>query len=192
MAILDWLARKLECRDEPAAAEAIFVLSGGEGEKRLSAGLDLLSQGYAPRLLVSCSFCHATSPEEAKAAAQGQEERIHWLPNDAVSTREEVIEAREALEQLQCTSVLVVTSSYHTRRTKEICRRELVPHGIKVRVVPVVVAGLDARSWWKCQVGRAVVLFEVAKLFCTWLRFDPSISTRLRLRLRGWVYRVIP
>jgi len=192
MGILNRLARWLECEDPLTPADAILVLEGGQGRDRVSAGLDLLRRGYAPRLLVSHTTYESMSREEVEAVAAEEPQNLYWLSTDAVSTREEAAEARRVLRRLRCSSVLVVTSCYHTRRAREICTREFAREGITARVFPVRGPALDAKLWWKSHAGRAAVLFELAKLLCAKLRFDPPISGNLRHRLKQWVERTIP
>ncbi len=192
MAILDRLARWLEHEDQLTPADAILVLDGAADCHRLAAGLDLLRRGYAPRLVVSQTTYGGPGYQQAEALAGDQWKNIYWMPNDAASTRSEAIEARQTLKLLRSSSVLVVTSRYHTRRVKKIFSRELMRHGIQVRVIPATVPFLDGKRWWKSQAGRATVLLELTKLLCTWLRFDLPISNALRYRLKLWAERTIP
>lgn len=191
MLILDRVARWLECEDPLAKSDIILVLDGGEGGNRFAAGLDLLRQGYAPSLVMSQTIYGDRTYQQVEAMAGKESEKIYWMPSDAVSTRGEAIEARQVLKKLKCRSILVVTSSYHTRRAKKIYTRELEPEGIQVRVVPAPVPGFDRKSWWKSQAGRAVVLFEAAKILCSWLHFDAPLTGGLRYRLKEWVLRTI-
>lgn len=192
MAHVSKLPRWLTSSDELVPTDAILVLDGAEIRQRFFAGLSLLRQGYAPRLLVSLSAYGTSGHLEAETQEMVQAGSIHWLHNRAVSTREEAIEARRTLQRLKCASVLVVTSSYHTRRVRQIYAREFATAGIQVRIFAVPVTNFNEDVWWKSQPGRALVLFESAKLLATWLHVDPPISADIRHRLKLRVLSLIP
>lgn len=192
MGLLDRFAVRLEYEDPPLWADAIIALDGGEGDNRIARALDLLRRDYAPRLILSENGRWAITPDELAEIEGPFKWKICWLSGRASSTREEAVEARQLLNRLGCSSVLVVTSSYHTRRAREIFARELNRDGIKVRVMSAGVRGFDMESWWKSQVGRATILLEYAKLLCVRLHFDLGLTGSPRDRLKRWVQRTIP
>lgn len=192
MGVLQRLARFLEQEDRPPNADAIVALDGGDDPSRRIAAFDLLRRGVAPRLLVSRSIFGEPGPAARGAEWADAPGHVFWVVSDAISTRDEAIEARRVLKRLNCSSVLVVTSCYHTRRAKMVFLRELARDGIRVGVVPAPVPDFDPRRWWKSQEGRAMVLFEYVKLLCTWMHLNPPIPSGLRVRLKDWVFRTIP
>lgn len=192
MGVLESLPHWLERSDVLAKADAILALSCGPDLRRLKAGLDLLRRGYAPRLLASMSTFDGWTQSEVEVLAARYPHNVGLILNSAVSTRDEAVETRQILKRLHCKSLLVVTSNYHTRRTKNIFTREFLRDGIKVRVISVPEPGLDAKSWWKSREGRTELLFESMKLLLNWLRLDPPVPAELRYRLKCWVIRTMP
>jgi uncharacterized SAM-binding protein YcdF (DUF218 family) len=190
--VLEKLVSWLEAKDAVARADAILALDGGEGDNRLIEGLRLLRQGYASRLLISQTNYGSRSPQKLKDLVGDLSDKVRWMPSDALSTRDEAITARKVLNELRCASLLVVTSSYHTRRAKEEFVRELSPDGIQVQVAAAPVPCLELKSWWKSRLGRSTVLFETAKLLLVMLRLSPSLTPGFRIRLKAWVERSIP
>jgi uncharacterized SAM-binding protein YcdF (DUF218 family) len=193
---LAWFVRK----DKVAPADAILVLDGGEQGNRMAVGLDLLRQGCAPRLLVSqAGFGYeelyppiVTERAEIRAdpAVRAQGDRIEWITSNALSTLEEATAAREVLKRLGCATVLVVTSSYHARRAREIYSRLLLRDGIEVHVFPAPVPEVDAMPWWKSKAGCALVLYEFIKLLSTLCHLDGHVPKGLRFRLKAWADRI--
>ncbi|HYN14267.1 MAG TPA: YdcF family protein [Terriglobales bacterium] len=150
-------------------ADAILVLEG-ETDRRPALALELLRQGYAPRVLLDASsdarLYHLTPVQIA-------EEYIHTLPPEiagsvsvcgmsALSTMEEAAQARRCLDAVGARSVLVVTSEYHTCRALSVFR-----HSFPDR--PVSVAGARESDqfgvhWWRHRQWAKVTLGEWTRL----------------------------
>lgn len=191
MDVVGSLARWLKVADEPTPSDAIFVLDGGERGNRLATGLDLLGAGYAPWLLVSHNlFCLHDHRREIETRAEAFGDKLIWAYCDGTSTRDEALEARRWLRRLGCSSVLVVTSDYHTRRTRKLFRRALEPAGIRVRMVAAPVPALDGNAWPKTKTGRSIILFEVLKVLQVWLHLDWKLPPMWRPHLRYWSQRI--
>ena len=200
--ILAQVAGWLEWRDVLAPADAILVLDSPEEANRIAAALDLQRQRYAPLLLVSQTLLGRkdsfaprvaeTGPIMADRSVTAYGGKIRWLRSNALSTYEEALEAREVLKQLGCSSVLLVTSSYHTRRARMIFSRLLAREGIELHVFPAPVPAIDAMPWWKSKTGRSRVLAEYVKLISPLCQLDGHIPRTLRFRLNEWIYHIIP
>jgi len=150
-------------------ADAIVVLVG-ETDRRPALALELLRQGYAPRVLLDASpdayLYHWTAAEIA-------EQYIHTLPpqlaasvsvcrESALSTMDEARQAGRCLDAVGARSVLVVTSEYHTRRTLSMFR-----HAFPDR--PIGVAGAVEPDqfgvrWWRHRQWAKVTLNEWTRL----------------------------
>ena len=123
--------------DEPHPADVILVLSGDED--RAHRAIELLREGYAPRVLIDIydwtlwgahttdlarHFIASTAPEVA--------ERIDLCMMQADSTRTEATAATTCLRRLHARSILLVTSDFHTRRALMIFRHQLPEYEISV------------------------------------------------------------
>ena len=98
----------------PARADAIVVLSGGRGH-RLDEGLRLWRRGVAPTLVIS----DGNDPAWVEAYRLCRRPRVRCFKPDPYSTRGE---ARWTARQ-GWRSAVVVTSTYHVRRTRELFGR---------------------------------------------------------------------
>lgn len=91
-------------------------------------------------------------------------------PFAAYTTYEEALLVRKVLEDRRLRSVIVVTSSYHLRRTRMIFDHML--SGTKTDVM-FSAAGNSAFSldrWWKSHFGRKLILMEYLGLMYYWLQ----------------------
>ncbi|HLB86683.1 MAG TPA: YdcF family protein, partial [Terriglobales bacterium] len=115
--------------DQPRKSDVIVVLAG-ETNRRPARGLELLNQGYAPRLILDvpagATIYQWTQTELAERYVKGlsQANLITICPIYGLSTREEAREAAICLDRVGGRSVLLVTSDYHTRRALSIFSRE--------------------------------------------------------------------
>jgi uncharacterized SAM-binding protein YcdF (DUF218 family) len=188
--ILPWLGSKLRVEDPLDQSDAIMVLDGGEGSNRFVRGLELLRKGIAPILLVGQSALGESSRDEAEELAGQDGNRIRWLNHRAASTAEEAVSARQALEKLRCSSLLIVSSFYHSRRAKLQFLRALSGRGVQLRVAPADVPGDGDTPWTDSKHGRFTIFFELAKLLAAYLRLDGLFPSAAHYWLKVWVGRV--
>lgn len=114
----------LVVNEEPLHSDVIIVLSGEEG--RLEKGASLYHEGYGKRVLLTSAF---GIPEEALI-----------LEEKATSTYTNAVYAKEEMAKYDLTSAIVVTSDYHTRRTKVIFERVFKGSGMELTYVASVSA----------------------------------------------------
>lgn len=133
-----WFVHIAQSRpDLPAQADAIVTLTGGAG--RVEAGLRLLADGRAPRLLVS--GVGGTAEFAAFARRAGADQTLAsrvTLGRTAGSTHGNAAETAEWAQAYGARSLIVVTSAYHMPRalaelSRALPRATLYP-------APVVVA----------------------------------------------------
>src|SRR5277367_4585935 len=111
--------------NQPRKSDVMVVLAG-ETDRRPARGLELLVQGYAPRLILDV-------PAEAKvygwSEADIARKYVEGLPQAASiaicpifghSTRDEVVDVSRCLEGVSGRRILLVTSDFHTRRALSI------------------------------------------------------------------------
>jgi hypothetical protein len=138
--------------DDPQRADMILIL-GGETDHRPSRGLELLSKGYAPKLIMDvpagAKIYGASLLDIADAYIERLPEKgsVSACPIVGLSTKAETQDADQCLKRLGVHSVLLVTSEYHTRRALTIFRHELPQYRFSVA------AARDQQqfgtSWWK-------------------------------------------
>jgi len=133
-------------------ADVIVVLAG-ETDRRPSRGLDLLSQGYASRMVLDVQAAarvyDATMLQLAQNYVQSLPNRqsVIICPIVGLSTKIEAQEAAGCLQKLGAHSILLVTSDYHTRRALSTFRHELPGHQVYVAAAynPQQFGG----AWWE-------------------------------------------
>ncbi len=133
-------------------ADVIVVLAG-ETFRRPNRGLELLSQNYAPRMLLDVPAVEMIYGQNAVELAQRyvqqlpQSQSVTVCPVVGVSTKAETHDVARCADRLGVHSILVVTSDYHTRRALSAFKHELPQYKIYVAATP------DPQqfnsSWWK-------------------------------------------
>jgi hypothetical protein len=155
--------------DMPRRSDVIVVLAG-ETDRRPARAFELLNHGYASRLILDVNadakIYQWTQPELAEKYIEGRPESkvITLCAIHGLSTKEEASEAGRCLESIGGTSVLLVTSDYHTRRAFSIFSREAPNHSYSVA------AAYDPRGfgvqWWRHREWAKTNLYEWMRL--TW------------------------
>ena len=116
--------------DAPQAADAILVLAG-ETERRPARALELLQQGYGRKVIMDvpagAKIYDFTQSQLAQRYIQDRPEKgaIRICSIEGLSTRDEARDAKRCLERESASSVLIVTSDFHTRLALSIFRHEL-------------------------------------------------------------------
>ncbi len=114
--------------NDPQKADVIVVLAG-ETERRPEKGLQLLSAGYAPRMLLDAPVAriydqYATTIAESYLRSSASSPQAQVCPISGLSTKAEVEDVKACLQTTGARSVLLVTSDYHTRRALSIFRHQ--------------------------------------------------------------------
>jgi len=123
-------AGKILVVNDPQPADVIVVLAG-ETDHRPARALQLLDQGYAPRVLLDVpadtKFFEFSEVQLAERYAQGLPEAaaVQVCPVVCLSTRDETHDVEKCLARVAGSRVLLVTSDFHTRRALTIFRHKL-------------------------------------------------------------------
>ena len=111
--------------ENPSAADAIIVLTGGQS--RIDAALDLLKSGKGERLLIS--GVNPSSGRDALRAATGGDKKLFKccvdIDHAALDTIGNAEESAKWVEQHAYGSVILVTNNYHMPRSLLEMRRLL-------------------------------------------------------------------
>jgi uncharacterized SAM-binding protein YcdF (DUF218 family) len=111
----------------------------------------------------------------------------------ADDTLEEADDLRVLVDQKGWRRILLVTSSYHTRRARYIFRKVL-PSSVSLEVAGASDAGFESGTWWESRQGRKTFFLEtVGYVVAVWeLRErqagSPSTAAAPLGRLLGFVY----
>lgn len=138
--------------DQPEQADAIVVLAG-ETEQRPARALQLLAQGYAPRMILDApAATHIYRWNQLELAQQylsglPDASKLVACPIAGMSTRDEARDVARCLIPLGARRVLLVTSDFHTRRSLAIFRREIP--GIQFSAAAAYDPAQYGAKWWR-------------------------------------------
>ncbi len=164
--------------DPLAPGDAILVLSGGVFDRELEAA-DLYARGLAPRVLMT------REPEapvfaELRTRGVGLEtplelrrrvlvelgvpaERIDVLPGLVRSTRDEAEAARRWALGSGASSLIVVTTSFHTARARRAFLEVFAGADVTARFTPASASAFDPETWWTDRITLREGLVELQK-----------------------------
>ena len=153
--------------DHPQKADAILVLAG-ETENRPVRALQLMQQGYAPKIILDVpqnERIFGTSDLQLAQSwinLQPQASSVSICLISGLSTKAESFESADCLRRAGVHSVLIVTSDFHTRRALSIYRKE------QPQFVYSVAASRDETQfgphWWRHRQWAKVNLDEWFRL----------------------------
>ena len=186
--ILAWLgARALIVSAPLASADAIVVLSGSSAYlERTQKAAELYRDGRAPLVLLTDDhtrggwssaqqrnpfFVERATEELIKAGVPA--EKIKIVPGVASNTRYETSLIKEYALAKGIRSVLVVTSTYHSRRALRSLRQLFAGTEVAVGLEPAPIGPLTPSPvfWWLQPEGWRTVGVEVVKLIYYWLKY---------------------
>lgn len=164
-------------------SDAIVVLGGTMYERPLEA-IDLLNDGWAPRIylfreiadwgeveLLKRGVPYTRSVDvqiDAMVRLGVRRDAIHVL-DQANSTAEESIHVRRLATREKYSRVIVVTSKQHTRRARLVMRRRLDGSGTQVIVRPSRYDLSPIDRWWSNRSTLRFTVFETQRLLGYWI-----------------------
>lgn len=175
--------RALVARDEVKEADVIVVLMGSLPD-RVVHGAELFKKGYADRLvmvrtreyedyeIMETLDLEIPGPVDLNldvARQLGvQEEDVVILDEGSDSTYDEAVAMRGYLEETGEDSMILVTSKYHSARSKKTFERVL---GEEVRIIssPSPHDFFEPEGWWKCRTQTRNVILEYQKFLNLYL-----------------------
>lgn len=153
--------------DRPESADVIILLGDDNYQAdRATRAAELYREGWAPRIVASGRFLRPYA-SLAELMQHDLLERgvpagaILRLPSFAGNTREEAVMMRRLAERQRWRRLLVVTSNYHTRRTRHIYTR-VFRNSAGVRIIAARDAEYAPANWWQVRTGRKRFLLELA------------------------------
>jgi uncharacterized SAM-binding protein YcdF (DUF218 family) len=154
--------------DTKTGTEAVVVLTGSAG--RLRTGIDILARGQAKKLFVSGVY-HGVDVRQILRLVRRQGEALDCcviLGHRADDTRGNAAETARWITKEGFTSLRLVTSNYHMRRSLLEFRRAMP--GVTIIPHPVFSTGFKARSWWNWPGTLQLVIVEYSKYIVALMR----------------------
>jgi uncharacterized SAM-binding protein YcdF (DUF218 family) len=152
--------------ESPANSDAIVMLSDDNyNADRAARAAELFKSGLAPRIIASGRYLR---PYASIAELEQHDLTDRGVPASAIvrlahragNTREEAVAISQLLSARGWKRVILVTSDYHTRRSRYICER-LFPAGTILRVVAARDSDYDPEQWWKTREGIKIFAHEL-------------------------------
>ena len=184
--LLAWVGRQLVHVDDPAASDAIVVLAGGDPERELEAA-DLYRAGYAPLIVMThdpeepvLDVLRARGIETASHLERRlRDVRAFGVPDEAIillepeikTTMEEAKAIAAWARARRATSVMVVTSAYHTARARFALVRALRGSGVTVRLRAAGAEPYEPAELWQRRIALRNSLFESQRLLFYHVRY---------------------
>lgn len=166
--LLTAAARFLIVKDPLEKADVIVVLSGGRRDERVRQAADLYKEGYAPVVLLSGGeeMMGISIPEllRRQALAHGISASALLFEPGSTSTGEQARNVLLILESRGVRRAIIVTSSYHTRRTRYLFRKTFTRSPVEIRVYPVQHDIFNPVAWWTREQDTESVVLEYIKL----------------------------
>ncbi len=180
-------AGRLLVIDEPLQPADAIVVMAGPRSVRVLEGVDLYRAGLAPHIVLTAGIVEQAEielrargirfPAEAEIARDIMVQlgvpasAITVLPKSVDNTADEAFEVRTLVSARQWTHIIVVTSRYHTRRTRFAFHREFRGLPVRVQVKGSRYDGASPDDWWKHRADLRYVVSEWQKLLAYRLGF---------------------
>ena len=169
---LSWIASQYVVSDSLEPTDAVIPLRGAPEEERLrlEAAVELVRKRFATMLLVSVSnrpFYGQRVNRLIEAYLRGKRfpaQQLRFCENNADYTAEEAQLLLVCLQQLGAKKAIIVTSEYHTRRTRFLFRRIFSKSGISVFVHPVYIPQYWDTHWWRHRRWTKTFVIETLSL----------------------------
>lgn len=163
----------MRCSETPSeldgcsAADVIITVSGGDTEARTQEAIDLYKNGWAPRLIFSGAAMDKSGPSNAavmreQAIAQGIPEDKITIEEQSETTKENAENTNDILADKNIHTAIVVTSSYHMKRTI-LEFRERAPD-VNFRAHPATADTQWSVWWWTTPYGWFLAISELTKI----------------------------
>ena len=181
--LLPRLGNWLVVEDPLEKADAIFVLGGTRFERPLEA-VDLLNEGWAPRIMLfrmvkdsgemellrrGFPFALESDVQEEALRRMGLSRQAVVVLDEQDSTKDEAQAIRDVAVRNRWSRVIVVTSKQHTRRARLAISRRLDGSGVALVMRSSRYDRSNTDRWWRSRSTLRFTLFETQRLFGYWI-----------------------
>jgi len=169
--LLSKVATNLVYEDVLGPAQAIVVLAGSKSGNRLEEGIRLLKKDLGKTLVFSGfpiyphTFTNQLMIEYAKSLGVSSDKIITKISNGESSTWGEAIANLDLLRQNGIHEFILVTSSFHTKRSHWVYQKLVSEMNLKMefKVHPAKDPDIPIGNWWESRMGRKMILLEYLK-----------------------------
>jgi uncharacterized SAM-binding protein YcdF (DUF218 family) len=166
--LLNAAGRWLIVEDPLKPADVIVVLAGGVNDERVRQSATLYRKGYAPRVLLSGGGTTAgitiSELQRRQAVQAGIPSSVLLFEARSTSTSQQARYLRPQLERLGVRRAIVVTSTYHARRTRYLFDKTFHGSMVDISIYPVQDDVYNPTEWWTREDDTERVILEYIKL----------------------------
>jgi uncharacterized SAM-binding protein YcdF (DUF218 family) len=198
--ILRFIGESLIVEDELDKADVIMVLSDDNFyADRATRAAELFREGKATVVVASGRRLRpnagiAELMEHDLIERGVPKDKIVRFAHDADSTLEEAEELARLAKIRKWHSAIVVTSNYHTRRSRYIFRR-VFPQGIESRVASARDGDFDPQKWWEKRKSIKELTREFAGMVVAvwelWGRSETRETTQSIVGMRALIPQLV-
>ncbi|TDM12379.1 YdcF family protein [Macrococcus lamae] len=151
--------------EKPVKSDVIIMIDGGDTNRWTQAG-KLYQEKYAPKVMVS-PVVKIPGIDNVQAMVEaGVPKKDLILEKKATSTWTNATNTLALMKKNNMKSAIVVTSDYHTARTKLAYDRADKNNDYDITVVGI--KDKDGNAWNETDIGKSLARGEVVKLFAYW------------------------
>ena len=174
--------------EEPIQTADVIVVTADSGAAGVLEAADLVRGGIARTVAVLANppnaaareFVRRGIPYEDAAARSARQLRalgianVEQIPRAVTGTEDEGQVLPKWCDQRQLRSVVVVSTSDHSRRVRRVLRRAMKGHRTSVTIRPARYSDFDPDQWWRTRLGIRTEIFEFEKLLLDLVRHPIS------------------
>ncbi len=169
--IFNFVARSLVYEDDLQPVKAIVVLTGSKSGNRLEESVRLLENGLGKTLFFSGfqvypgRFTNQLMIDHAHSLGITPDKIITQISRGEASTWGEAIANLNLLKQNGVHKFILVTSSFHTRRSRWVYNKLIDEMNLKMefKVYPAKDPDFPIEGWWKSRSSRKMIFLEYLK-----------------------------
>ena len=168
---LSALGHLMVVSDPLEKSDAIVVLDGDyPQDERLLHAVQLWKGGYASKVILSAKLAEWQTYEDYPSWRHAvklrifPEDTLFVAAHNADSTKEEAQHLLTFIRQHGFKRVIIVTSNYHTWRTKRVYEKEWRGGGVLFYISPAYSSQFHPDEWWKHRADSRTFFYEFSKI----------------------------
>lgn len=162
------IALYLSPQDSLEKTDAIAVVSGGDTDARISEGVKLYLQKWAPKIIFSGAAAEGDVSNalamQRIAVSKGVPAEDILIEENSKTTTENADFSAKIIQEKGMKSIILVTSPYHQRRAYTLFRQALGKDFVILNHSAVDTTW-SKKSWWDNANARFLTLAEIMKNF---------------------------
>jgi uncharacterized SAM-binding protein YcdF (DUF218 family) len=150
---------------DPEIADGVVVLTGANSNERIDAGLDLLADSFARRLLIS-GVNREASREDVRTVSKATRRLYDCCVDLGFTALDTVGNARETADwarNMRFHSLIIVTADYHMPRAMLELHAVMKEPAFQLQTYAVATPALKAHAWWRNPRSARLMVVEYCK-----------------------------